>query len=244
MYMTPNKIKDVKRKNRTTVAKFLALSLENSDKKKCLISFTGNDETYKTTVAVRVAFIEKINSILKRDEYADCQFKYFTNIEFGKGPYHKKLNPHLHIQCFYDKLDPITEAYNYVIDKLELSPSRCHVSLAKKNKVRFSYVVKDYLPENFNLKLEKLKDDIYKRAPMCTASHKEMPNYVVKALYNYLSQQPDWNSYKDKYAYILNLEQSGHLIVKKLTDAIQDENLEKIKLWGYRLITNNVSPKT
>ncbi len=242
--MTDNKIKEVKRKNRTTVAKFLALSLENSDKKKCLITFTGNDETYKTTVAIRKAFIEKIISILKRDEYADCQFKYFTNIEFGASPHHKKFNPHLHIQCFYDKLDPIIEAYEYVMTRLKLDSLKCNISVAKNNKVRFSYIIKDYLPNKFNLDLEKLKDNIYKRAPMCSSSHKEMPNYVIKPLYNYLSQAPDWDLSKDKYAYILNLKQSGQLIVRKLTNPVADANLVKIKLWGFRLITNNASPKT
>jgi hypothetical protein len=250
--MTEKRIKVIKRKNRTTVAKFLALSLENSDKRKCLITLTGNDETYKTTVAIRAAFIEKINSILKRDEYADCQFKYFANIEFGKNwnaSNHNKFNPqkynpHLHIQCFYDKLNPIIEAYDYIVDKLELNPSKCNVLVANNNKVRFSYIIKDYLPDNFSLALEELKYKTYKREPMNTSSHKGMPNYVIKALYAYLSQQPNWNLHKDKYAYILDLKQGGHLIVRKLTNTIEDDDLVKIKLWGFRLITNNASPKT
>lgn len=240
--MTDKRIEEIKRKNKNIAAKFFALSVENVDNKKCMITFTANDETYTSTKVIRNAFIAKVVSIMKRKQYSQNAFNYFANIEFGKDPY-GNFNPHLHIQCFYDEIAPLQEAFDHIIDKYQLDGSKCDLSIADNNEIRFNYVIKDYLSHNFNLELEEMKENIYKGKSMHSSSRKEIPNYMIRPLYSILSMLPGWKTAKDKYTFILGLLNQGILSVKKISNTFK-KGYRRIKNWLYKITPNTQSTET
>lgn len=152
-------LKTIKRKNKTVVAKYLALRIENQNKRKCMITFVAEDEKYSTLKAYKTAFINKIKSILKRKEFEGLKLAYFAVVEFGKD-HHKNFHPHVHIQCFCESLEPVHEAYKFVQDKFK----ECEVDFmeAINENLSFSYVIKDFLAQNFSHELEQMKYTAYK----------------------------------------------------------------------------------
>lgn len=235
-----------RRKNRAIVAKYLALFFDNTDKKKCLVTFTGNDKTpsgaYKNINAIKKTFIDKTKSILKRKAYQDSSFSYFAVMESGKD-YQQCFNPHLHIQCYYEHIEAIQEAFNFVIERFGLDRSKCDISIADKNDASFNYIIKTFLPSNFNMGYEYFKTSIAPKKPMYWSSHKATPNYLIKKLYAFLSKLPLWKTAKDKYELIATLIDNGSLILKKIkSSAIK--GFKRVKRWSYKLINISTSLKT
>lgn len=223
----------IKRKNRNISAKYLALHIDNEDRQKCLVTFNPNDGTYTEAVSIRRDFILKLTSIFKRDEFAGQSYNYFANVEFGKIP-NKKLKIHLHIQLFYDNIKPIKEAYNYIVDKYDLDNLGHHLLLSNTSDVQYTYVIKDYLSQNFNPVLEEMKDRFYKGKSMHSSSRKKTPNYLIRHLYNKLSQLNGWKDTEDKYSFILNLLNEGILSIKKVSDALI-QGYTRVKKWAYKI---------
>lgn len=224
----------VQRKNATAIAKYQALALENTHKDKCLITFTGNDETYTETAKIREVFIDKITSIRKRKKFRSYTFKYFATVEFGKDLY-QNFNPHLHIQCFHDNIGMVKEAFSHTIKKLKLDSGKCYISLDEEKNKEYFYVIKDYFSSNYNSALEAMKYRVYKGKIMYWCSRKELPDYLIKRLYSLV---PDDESIKYKFPYILELIRDGKLIIRKLDGTDEDNRYLKIKQWGYKLVTN------
>jgi len=223
----------IKRKNRNIVAKFLALHLDNEDRQKCLVTFNGNKGTYKEAIEIRRDFILKITSIFKRDEYNGQGYNYFANVEFGKEA-SKKFNIHVHFQIFHDNINPIQEAYEYIIDKYNLDDSRHHLLPPDTPNTQYTYVIKDYLSQNFNPKLEEMKDRFYKGKSMHSSSRKKTPNYLIRCLYDKLAELDGWDDTKDKYSFILKLLSEGILSIKKVSGKLI-KGYTRVKKWIYKI---------
>ena len=149
----------------------------------------------------------------------------------------------MHIQCFYDDISPIIEAMYYVISKFELNGLKCDLSIAENNKLSFSYVIKDYLSYNFDLKLEAFKQYRYKRKSLYSCSRKEIPNYVIRHLYNKLVKLDGWSSSKDKYAFIIGLLNKGILSIKKINNSFH-KGYKRVKNWLYKITSKVESTQT
>lgn len=238
--------KSKKRKNRAIVAKYLALFFDNTDKKKCLVTFTGNDQThsgaYKNINAIKTAFIDKTKSILKRKAYQGSSFSFFAVMESGKD-YQQYFNPHLHIQCYYEHITAIQEAFDFVIKKFGLDRSKCDISIADKQDATFNYIVKTFLSSNFNMDYEYFKTSLARKKPMYWSSHKATPNYLIKKLYTLLSKLPIWKAAKDKYELIATLINNGSLMLKKINSSAI-KGFKRVKRWSYKLINISTSLKT
>lgn len=239
--MTTERIKEKKRKNRATIAKFIALRFENEERKKCMITFTGKEETYIEVAAIRKAFIEKIRSLLQ-SKYKGNHFQYFAAVEFGKDP-SKNFNPHLHIQCYFDDVNLIYEAYEFVIGKMELSASKCELTMQVKSDVKFFYIVKNFMPKNFDIELESFKDSVYKGKAMTWSSRKSIPNYFIKRLYQYLSKLPIWKTNKDKYQLISKLLTEGSLLIRRVKENVS-KGFKRVKNWCFKVLHKTTLPKT
>lgn len=224
----------VQRKNKTAIAKYKALALENAHNEKCLITFTGNDETYTEIAKIREVFIDKITSIRKRKKFRAFTFKYFATVEFGKDPY-QNFNPHLHCQCFHDNIEMIKEAFDYTIKKLKIDNGKCHILEAEEKNKEYFYVIKNYFSNNYDDALESMKYRVYKGKTMYWPSRKDMPDYLIKRLYSLV---PDDDDIEYKFPYILELIRDGKLIIRKLDGTQEDNGYTKIKQWGYKLLTD------
>lgn len=224
----------VQRKNATAIAKYKALALENAHKDKCLITFTGDDETYAESAKIRKVFIDKITSIRKRKKFRSYTFKFYSTVEFGKDSY-QNFNPHLHCQCFHDNIEMVQEAFAYTIKKLKLDNGKCHISLDEEKNKEYFYVIKNYFSSNYNSALETMKYRVYKGKIMYWCSRKELPDYLIKRLYSLV---PDNEDIKYKFPYILELIRDGKLIIRKLDGSDEDNGYRKIKQWGYKLVTD------
>jgi hypothetical protein len=235
--MTKEKLKEIKRKNATIIGKYHALALENADKQKCLITFTGLDETYRSTVKIRKVFLDKIYSILERKKCRVYSFKYFAIIEFGDDP-HKSFNPHLHLQGYHDNIAIVNEAFEYTIKKLNLNSSKCHILKSEDDTQDFFYVIKSYLPNGFNEAVQEMKENIYKGKSMCSSSQKEYPDYLIKKLFNVFGKLDKSLGKKPKFPYMLKLIREKKLIIKKLTGNSADNGYIKVKKWGYTISLN------
>lgn len=230
MAMDKKRLQAIKRKHATAVTKFLALTMENADKVKCMLTFTPNEPLVSSAKAIRKSFLAKVKSILKRKQYKGYEFKYFANIELGENIY--KINPHLHIQCFTDSIEAVKEAFEYVVQKYDLASYK--FTEAQKRNVKYDYVIKEYQPWNFDVDREEAKDSIYKGEALYSCSKKKMPDYLIKRLYTELGKLPGWDESKDKYKFITELINQKRLIVKKFGD-VCEEGYKRIKNWLYRI---------
>jgi hypothetical protein len=244
--MTKEKLKEIQRKNNLVIGKYHALALENADKQKCLITFTGLDETYRSTVKIRKVFIDKIHSILKRKKCQEYTFKYFSTIEFsdfyksksesmGKG---KWYNPHIHFQCYHDNIAIVNEAFEYTIKKLNLNISKCHILESEDDTQAFFYVIKSYLPNGFDDAVQEMKERIYKGKVMYWCSRKEFPDYLIKKLFNVFAKLDKSTKDKPKFPYMLKLIREKKLIIKKLAGNSEDNGYIKVKKWGFTISLN------
>lgn len=224
----------VQRKNKTAIAKYKALALENAHNEKCLITFTGNDETYTEAAIIREVFIKKITSIRKRKKFQAFTFKFFSTVEFGEK-YQLKPNIHIHVQCFHDNMGMIKEAFDYTIKKLKIDNGKCHILEAEEKNKEYFYVIKNYFSSNYDSALESMKYRVYKGKIMYWCSRKEMPDYLIKRLNTLLPNDKD---IKAKFPYILELIKDGKLIIRKLDGTQEDNGYTKIKQWGYKLLTD------
>ena len=111
-------VTDIFKRNTRILATYYSLYSENKDKKKALITITAGDESVSTLKKYKAELFKKINSILRRKKYKNQTIKYFSNIELGddKGRLTRFFNPHLHIQFFFDKIEPIKEALTYIVN--------------------------------------------------------------------------------------------------------------------------------
>lgn len=182
-------IKDIKKKHRTILATYYALYAENSHRQKALLTVTIGDERISTLKEYRQGLMKKLNSILRRKAYANQKVHYFANIELGRdqGALTKLFNPHLHIQFFYDDITPIEEAVAYM--DLKMKTTNSDVTTPEEDDVHFNYAVKEYKPENFSVKYELNKKQLYYRQPLYSCSRKIIQNYVIKFLYKFLSKR-------------------------------------------------------
>lgn len=242
MYMTKEKLKEIQRKNTLVIGKYHALALENADKQKCLITFTGLDETHSSTVKTRKVFIDKIHSILKRKKYQAYTFKYFSAIEFGdliKGKNESKwYNEHIHFQCYHNNIAIVNEAFEYTIKKLNLNISKCHILESEDDTQAFFYVIKSYLPNGFDDAVQEMKERLYKGKVMYWCSRKEYPDYLIKKLWNVFDKLDKSLKKKPKFPYMVQLIREKKLIIKKLTGNNEDDGYIKVKKWGYTLSLN------
>ena len=237
--MTRKEIIEIRRNHRTTVAKYTALAIENASKKKCLVTFPSSDKTYEHLNIIRKEFVHKVNSLLKRKNYEGKKWANFSVIEFGSN-FKKHFNPHLHIQCYYEDIELIQEAFEYVIKKLSLDQEKCDLKQAYNNRACFDYIIKTYQPTNTYYALEEFKRKNYKGKPLYWSSHKLTPNYVIKRLYQKLRELPIWKEYKNKYKLILDLIDKGVIQIKKIGKAIE-AGFERVGDWMYIVLD---SPKT
>lgn len=70
---------------------------------------------------------------------------------------------------------------------------------------------------------------------MYWSSHKQNPNYLIKALYAELSKLPAWKQTKDKYGFILEYMEKGYITVYKTDDEQIQKGFKRIKTWNYRV---------
>ncbi len=242
--MTTKRRKEIENKHRIAVATYLALYYENKKKDKCMLTLTPNDEKYETVNDIRKTFKNKIDDILERKAYRDSTLAMFAVAEFGKDP-NKSFNPHLHIQCFYDEIvfAAIQEAFAFAIKEHNLDTSRCHITTSLQDDVDYNYVIKTFLPENFDVALEEWKDETYSGKAMHWPTHKKIPSYLIKHLYKALAHLPSWDDIKAKYAKILSMLDKGQLIIEKVKDTVS-KGFKQVKNWSYKLIDKPISGKT
>ena len=237
--VTRNKISEVRRKHRITVAEYNALAIENSSRNKCMVTFSSPKRSYFELQSIRELFINKVMSILKRKEYRGQKLAYFSVMEFGHN-FSTYWNPHLHIQLYYDDISVIEEAHQYVIKHLSLSEDNCDLLLSHKDTARFNYVIKSFLPKNFNIELEEKKVELYEGKKMYWCSHRITPNYVVRRLYQILRELPIWKQYENKFKLVFDLINKGVIVLEKIKQKSK-KGLERIGEWGYEILE---SPET
>lgn len=219
------------RKNITTLAIYNALFYENRKRQKALVSITIGDEKLKSLFELRSKLLAEIRKILKRVAYKGQKIAYFSNIEFGasKGVLSKEFNPHIHFQFFYDDFTPIDEAllsvdaiYNF---------DNADVVEANHEEAYFGYIVKEYLLDNYDEELEMNKMMLGQKKPLYTASRKSIPNYVIKFIYGYMTNNYDkWQEIpkKARYIFILDNIRDGNILINQ-SSKIKDKNYIKIK---------------
>ncbi|RLA82264.1 MAG: hypothetical protein DRG78_07665 [Epsilonproteobacteria bacterium] len=195
---------------------------ENKDKKKALITITAGDESVSTLKKYKAELFKKIYSILRKKKYQNQTIKYFSNIELGddKGRLTRFFNPHLHIQFFFDNIEPIKEALTYLEQKHKLSNT--DITTPKKKDVNFDYVVKEYKRKNYNAGYELRKKQIYYKQALYSSSRKSIPNYVIRYLYKQLSTNKieKWNNLQnyERYEFILNQILENNIIIATKED--------------------------
>ncbi len=178
-------------------------------------------------------------SILKRNEHQGQKLAYFAVVEFGHN-FEKYWNPHLHIQIYYEDISVIEEAFAYVIDHTFLSEDKCDLRIAENNNASFDYVIKSFLPKNFDIALEGTKERLHKGKKMYWCSHRITPSYVIKRLYQILRELPIWKQYKNKFKLVFDLINKGVIKLEKTKSEIK-KGFEKIGEWIYLIIE---SPET
>lgn len=207
-----------------------------------MATFTGKEQSVEETKRISQAFTRKVNLLLRKKIYNNHKLGYFSNIEFGSDPIDNP-NIHAHIQCFIDSLQPLKDAFDYVIEKFGLDSSKCDLSIANNHELDFTYVIKNYLSENFDEEFEEMKDELYRGEAMCSSSQKEIPNYLIKRLYALLSRLPEWAAIRNKYAYIIDLAGKGIVSIKKVSDGMYD-GYKKLKKWIYNIDYKRLLIKT
>lgn len=236
--MTADREHAIRRKNSKAIAKYLALYSENVDKQKCMITFASSEKTYEAVNRIRKVFLEKMRSLLK-NKYKSCSYSFFAVLEFGKD-IDQNFHPHIHIQCFYSCFAPLRKAFDYTIKKLNLDATRCDCMVAKNHNYLFNYVIKNFLPVNFDESREIIKSWKCKGRASYWCSRKTLPDYVITRMYSMLSKLKRWKGINDKYSYILSLIDEEYITIKKLTDILDESQYVIIKQWGYKIDINTI----
>lgn len=225
-----NFIQKTKSNNRVTVAKYNALYDECEHLKKCMITLTPHDSKMSTLLEIRKEFARLIKRNKVRKKNGDSTLKYFTNIEFTKS-----LIPHIHIQLFFTNKTPILDAYNEMVSYCYNNTETNSISFAKNNKLRYTYVIKDYFTSNFDLNLEKWKA-YYKNVKFYTSTKKSISNKITKYLYTQINECED----KHRYEQILESVSKGLVRIEKdkidLKDIKKIEDSKNIKLVSFKII--------
>ena len=221
------------RKNIRTVAIYNALFYENKNKQKALISITIGDEKLTSLFKLRREFIAQIRKILKRVAYKGEKIAYFSNIELGasNGELNKKFNPHIHFQFFYNNFKPIRLALKEIETKYTFS--NCDIQVADKPTAYMSYIIKDYIADNYNEELEIQKKKLGMKMPIYTSSRKSISNYMIKYIYNYYKKNSPrmWSvlAARKRYDLILKQIKNGKIRIEALSDSIPS---------GYKAVKN------
>jgi hypothetical protein len=197
-----NFINRVKANNKKVVAQYFALYTENSQMKKCLITFTPADGRLATLIKIRQEFFKLLNRYKRHKDYLDLSIKYFSSIEFTS-----KSIPHIHIQLFFTNDKAIKKVYQLMTSSDYQNTHTNSISFAINNNLTFTYVIKDYL--KFDYDLEKFKHH-FTGVNFITSSQKSISNCVVRYLFNNLEFKT-----KNRYKEILEMIQIGLIIISK-----------------------------
>lgn len=220
--------KSIFKKNTTILATYYALYAENRHLNKALLTITIGDENIANIKTLRKKFIAKLNSVLRQKAYKDKKLAYFSNIEFGidKGNLSMgllKFNPHLHIQFFYEDIEPIMQTIKYIEKIYQLNNSCLTLpDNSSEEDVNYDYVVKEFKRKNFDATYELNKKKFSYGKALHTSSRKSITNYIIKYLYNYLSKHLSlqWNKLKsfERYEYILTNIKDNNIIITSKKD--------------------------
>ena len=197
-----NFINRTKATNKRIVAQYFALYTENSHLNKCLVTFTPADGRLSTLIKIRQEFFKLLNRYKRHPKEGDMTIKYFSNIEFTS-----KSIPHMHIQLFFTKRNPIKKAYQMMTSSDYQNTHTNSLSFAINNKLLFTYAIKDYL--TFDYDLEKFKHH-FKGVNFITSSQKSISNSIVRYLFNNLEFKT-----KNRYKEILKMIQIGLIVISK-----------------------------
>ena len=226
---------DIRSNNRTTVAIYNALWYENKDKNKGLVSITIGDERISNLVKLRQMLMKKLKDIRRKKAYKNLKIAWFSNIELGasNGELNAQFNPHLHIQFFYDDIQPIIEALYFIkhhYKKYAEYFSNYDYQEIKNKKAYVGYIIKEFLEENYNHNYEINKKILRqgRKINLYTSSRKIIDNKSIRYIYNYVGKllPKIWKKLKvryQKYAFILELFKTGEIKIVKNNGLLSSE---------------------
>lgn len=244
--LNKHQINNIYKQRRKYIGQYFALWAENSHLTPYLITLTPSTNTLAATMTLRKDFFKKINN------YKNPRVKklaYFSAIEIGinKNPPSKKAqitqaqrmkltqkNFHLHIQVWTDMKKAEIQK---VIDKvyLRLPNAINNIQHPKVKGAKYDYVIKDLKKIHWELQYIRITQMSDKK--LYTQSHKEIANYMIKKLWEFMKQKykNKWTSVADKYSLVLALKKKGDLILT----THQNSNNLGINLSGFDMVNVN-----
>jgi len=221
--LSKNQIDNIYKNKKRQLGKYFALWSESGHLNKFMITLSPSTNTLDATIALRKNFIGKLNNI---KHYKQFEVAYFSAVEIGlnKNPPSKNAqiteetrerlkqqNYHLHIQILtnmkYSELQKATQ---------RIDPNLCYFNKITRPKIKgmkYDYVVKDI--KTIDWKLQYILKTQYKSKILYTSSRKELSNYMITKLWNYMKKtyKDKWDSVADKYSYVLDLKKNGDLFL-------------------------------
>jgi len=221
--LSKNQRDNLYKNRKRQLGKYFALWSESGHLKKFMITLSPSTNTLDATIELRKNFFDKLNN---KKHYKKFEVAYFSAVEIGrnKNPPSKNAqiteetrerlkqqNYHLHIQILTNMKESDLQT---VINRIDPNLYYFYkITIPKVKGVKYDYVVKDIKTIDWELQY-KLKTQ-HKSKILYTSSRKELANYIITKLWNFMKTQykDKWNNIGDKYSFVLNLKKSGDLLL-------------------------------